>query len=128
MSVTYSTAAINARLQGVADTIDTGATNGTLKLRAGATTLSTISLARPCGSVNGGILTFVGMLSDGNAANTGNADNAIITDGNGATVVSGLTVGIPVSGSDVILSNGLNSTLIISGQTVILLSAQITGS
>lgn len=128
MSVTYSLPTINARLQAVADTIDGGGGNANFKLYAGITLLSTISLARPCGTVNGGVLTFVGTLLDPAAVATGSATVANIEDSTGALVVSGLTVGIPLSGRDVIVSNGFNSTLVTAGQTVALLSAQITGS
>lgn len=128
MAVTYSTFAINYRLEGVIDAIDSGATNGYLLLREGTTTLATIQLARPCGTVNGGILTFTGQLTDDSADATGTADNGIIQNGDLATVASGLTVGIPSGTQDIIISNGLNSTVISSGQTVELLSAQITGS
>ena len=127
MAVTYSTAAITARMQGVADTIDV-AGNGNMLLRIGTTTLSTIQLANPCGTANGGVLTFSGTLLDPAAVATGLADNVIIQDANGNTVVSGLTVGIPGNTADVLITNGLNSTLITAGQTVQCLSAQITGS
>jgi hypothetical protein len=43
-------------------------------------------------------------------------------------VVSGLSAGIPGSAADIVISNGINSTFINNGQTVQLLSAQITGS
>ncbi len=128
MAVGYSLTAINARLQAVANLIDGGATNGNLILREGGTTLSTIQLASPCGTVNGGVLTFVGNLLDPSAAATGSADNAIVQNGDGTTVVTGLTIGIPLSGRDIILSNGLGSTVITAGQTVALLAGQITGS
>lgn len=127
MAVIYNITAINARLQAVADVIDESG-NGNFILRQGTTNLSTISLARPCGTVDGGVLTFVGTLLDPSAAATGTVDNAIITDGAGVTIVSGLSVGIPLSGYDVIISNGLNSTVITAGQVIELISAQITGS
>lgn len=128
MSVTYSLIAINDRLLGVVDAIDGGGGNGNFKLLAGSTTISTISLSRPCGTVSGGVLTFTGTLLDPSADNTGDVDGAMIEDSTGALIISGLTVGIPLSGYEVIISNGLNSTLITAGQTVQLLSAQITGS
>ena len=130
MAVNYSQTAINDRLLGVIAAIDGGATNGSLLLMAGSILVSTIQLARPCGTVNGGVLTFAGTpLLDPSAAATGNVDSAIIQDGNGSTMVSGLTVGIPLSASvDIVISNGLNSTLVTAGQTVELLAAQITGS
>lgn len=128
MSIVYSTVAINYRLEGVIDAIDSGATNGYLLIREGATTLVTIQLNRPCGTVNGGILTFSGTLQDNSADATGTADNAVILNGDLANMVTGLTVGTPSGTQDVIISNGLNSTVITAGQTVELLSAQITGS
>ena len=128
MAVGYSLTAINARLQAVADLIDGGATNGNLLLRESGTVLSTIQLASPCGTVNGGVLTFVGNLLDPSADATGSADNAIVQNGDGVTVVTGLTIGIPLSGRDIILNNGLGSTVITAGQTVALLAGQITGS
>lgn len=128
MSFTYSSTAINDRLLGVVDAIDAGGTNAHLKLFDGGVTISTIELTRPCGTVDGGILTFGGNLIDISAAATGSADNGAIYDSNGDVVISGLSVGIPLSGADIKISNGLNSTLISSGQVVVLLSAQITGA
>lgn len=125
MAITYSTAVINARLEGVVDAL--GASSS-LVLKAGSTTVSTISLASPVGTVDGGVLTFDGTLMDTSAAATGDVDSAIILDSDGNTAVSGLTVGIPGGSQDVIISNGLNSTLITAGQVVQLLSAEITGS
>lgn len=128
MSVNYSLTAINDRLQGVINAIDAGGGNGNMKLLAGGTVVSTISLARPSGTVNGGVLTFSGTLQDPSAANTGIIDGARFEDSTGSVIISGLSVGIPLASADVIISNGLNTTLISSGQTVQVLSAQITGS
>lgn len=125
MAVIYSSTAIDDRLQGVVTAIGNGAN---LLLKAGGSTISTIALASPVGTVSGGILTFGGTLLDPSAAATGNIDSAVINDSGGSTIVSGLTVGIPGSGRDIIISNGLNSTLISAGQVVALLAAQITGS
>lgn len=128
MTVVYSTPAINYRLEGVVDAIDSGGGNGSLELLSGTTIISTISLARPCGTVNGGVLTFSGTLLDPSAANTGEVDGAVVKDSTGIVMISGLTVGIPLTvGVDIIISNGLNSTLITAGQTVAVLAAQITG-
>ena len=127
MSIKYSTVAINYRLQGVVTATGIGG-NGNLVLTANGMTVSTISLANPCGTVDGGVLTFIGTLVDPAAANTGIVDAGAIYNGAGNLVASGLSVGIPLSGYDIIISNGLNSTLITAGQTVQVLSAQITGS
>lgn len=125
MSVTYSQSVINYRLLGVVTEL--GALANFI-LKAGGTTVSTIQLASPVGTVSGGVLTFSGTLLDPSAAATGVVDSVIIQDSGGATAISGLSVGIPGGSQDVIISNGLNSTLITAGQTVALLSAQITGS
>lgn len=125
MSVIYSLACINARLNAVVSTIGNG---GSLVLFAQSTTISTIVLAFPCGIVNGGVLTFTGTLLDPSASGTGTVTGAVVKDGLGNTVVSGLTAGIPGTGADIIISNGLNSTFITTTQSVQLLSATITGS
>jgi len=128
VSVIYSLPAINARLQGVITTIDGGSSNGRIVLLAGATPISTVLLAKPSGTVNGGVLTFTGPLSDQSAAGTGNITGGQIQDSNGSVIVSGLSAGIPLSGADIIISNSLNSTFISNGQVVSVLAAQITGS
>ena len=125
MAVIYSQNVINARLNGVVTELGALAN---LLLLAGGTTVSTIQLASPVGTVSGGVLTFTGQLLDPAAAGTGFITSAIIKDSTGATAISNLSVGIPGGSQDVIISNGLNSTLISSGQVVALLSAQITGS
>lgn len=125
MAVVYSLSAINARLNAVVGTIGNG---GSLVLLAQSTTISTIALAFPCGTVNGGVLTFTGTLLDPSASGTGTVTGAIVKDGLGNIVVSGLTAGIPGTGADIIISNGLNSTFITASQSVQLLSATITGS
>jgi hypothetical protein len=128
MSIIYNQTCINNRLQAVINTIDAGAGNGNLILLAGGTTISTIALQKPSGTVSGGVLTFSGTLLDQSAAGTGSVTGGRIQDSNGNVIVSGLTAGIPLSGADIIISNGLNSTFITATQTVQLLSAQITGS
>lgn len=125
MAIVYSQAVINARLQGIVTEL--GASS-TLVLLAGGTTVSTIQLSSPAGTVSGGVLTFTGTLLDPAAAATGTVTSVIVKDSTGATAISNLSVGIPGGSQDVIISNGLNSTLITAGQTVALLSAQITGS
>lgn len=125
MAVNYSISAINARLQGVITTIDANG-NGYLLLLANSTVLSRIQLARPCGTVDGGVLTFSGTLLDPSAPATGTANNGQIVDGVGNLVVSGLTVGAPLAEANIIMTNGLNTTAITAGQVVQLLAAQIT--
>lgn len=123
----YSLICINARLQAVGDTIDGGGSNGFMVLRQGTTAIVSIQLARPCCTVSGGVLTLVGTLV-GTASASGAVDNAILTDSTGTDVVSDLSVGIPLSGAQVIVTNGLNSTQINTGQVAQILSGQIEGT
>src|ERR1035437_8003053 len=101
MTVTYTIPTITDRLQGVVTAIDDGGGNGYLVLlnNSGAN-LSTISLSRPSGIANGGVLTFSGTLLDPAAANTGFATEGRIYNSLGSLRVTGLTVGIPLSGDD----------------------------
>ena len=121
MSVTYTTAVKNARLNAVTSAI--GAT-GVLEIgTAGmATILATIPLANPAApAASGGVLSFTMPQSDASADNTGTAAAARIRTASGGTdIVTGLTVGL--SAADVIL----DSLSITAGQTVTLNSAAIT--
>lgn len=128
MSIVYSSTAIDFRLQGVVSAVDIGGLPGSLKLFDGGVTVSTIALGIPCGTVSNEILTLGGTLLDPAASATGSVDSGALYDSNGDVVISGLTAGIPLSGADIIISNGLNSTLITAGQVVQVLSAQIHGS
>lgn len=122
--VTYSSTAVDDRLQGVVNAIDAGGTNGNLRLLAGSTVICTFSLARPCGTVSGGVLTFSGTLIDTSAAETGNVTGARIEDSNGNVAISGLTIGTSTMGAyDGYVLNGLGTTLITVGQVV---SANVT--
>ncbi len=127
MSVIYSIPCINNRLLGVVTTIDAGAGNGVIALMAASTVICTVTLQKPSGTASGGVLSFTGPMV-GTGAVAGSVTTAEFRDSTGATVVSGLTAGIPLSGADIIISNGLNSTFVNVGQSVQVLSAQITGS
>lgn len=128
MAPSYNLATVNARLQAVANQIDAGGGNGFILLLANSTVISRVQLARPCGSVSGGVLTFLGTLLDPFAAATGLVNTGQLTDSNGVIIASGLTVGTPLQSADIIISNGLSSTLITVGQVVQVLAAQIQGS
>lgn len=122
MAVTYTTAVKSARMTAVVNEIDAGAGAGKLKIRdSGNTILATITLTDPCGTVSNGVLTFdFDPDISTTASASGTAANAIITDSNDVTVISGLTVG--TSGTDIIL----DSTSITSGQTVTITTGTIT--
>ena len=128
MAVIYSITGINARLNGVVTVLDAGPSNARMLLLAAAAVVSTIVLNKPSATVSGGVLTIVGAPLDPSAAGGGTITEARLTDSTGTVIISGLTAGIPGSGADVIVSNGLNSTVISGGQTVQLLAGQIIGS
>ena len=114
MSVTYSTATKTARMNAVKDQIDSGTGAGKLKIGTTgmASTLATITLDDPCGSVTNGVLTLSGFPKTVSASDIGTAAAATITDSADNVIISGLTVG--TSGTDIIL----DSTSITSGQNV----------
>lgn len=123
MAVTYSTATKAARMTAVVGQIDAGAGAGKLKIytSGGSTLLATFTLADPCGSVSGAVLTFD---FDPDLSTTAVADGtaavATITDDADTVVISGLTVG--TSGTDIVL----DSVAITNGQTVELATGTIT--
>lgn len=122
MTVSYTTAVKNARLEAVVTQI--GAT-GVLEIgTAGmASVLATINLNATAGTVSGGVLTFSGFpKSDASADAGGTAAAARIRTASGGTdIVTGLTVGT-AGGNDIVL----DSTSITAGQTVTINSATIT--
>ena len=122
MSVNYTTAVKNARLDAV-----TTAAGTTAVLEIGTTAmasvLATIALGNPIAAgASGGVLTLSGFpRSDTSADNTGTAAAARIRTATGGTdIITGLTVGL--SGSDI----NLDSLSITAGQTVTISSATIT--
>lgn len=122
MSVTYTTAVKNARLDAVTTAIGT---TGVLEIGTTAmgTVLATITLGNPAAAAaSGGVLTFSGFpRSDTSADATGTAAAARIRTASGGTdIVTGLSVG--TSGTDIVLDNtSINAT-----QTVTINSATIT--
>ena len=121
MSVVYTTAVKNARLDAVVTAI--GAT-GVLEIGTTAmgSVLATIALNIPAGTAASAVLTFSGFpKSDTSADATGTAAAARIRTATGGTdIVTGLTVGL--SGSDI----NLDSLSITAGQTVTITAATIT--
>jgi len=124
MAVTYSTAAKAARMTAVVNQIDAGAGAGTLEIGTTgmASVLAVLTLADPCGTVSGAVLTFDfdPDISDTSANNTGTAAEARIKDSDGTVIISGLTVS--TSGADI----NLDSVSITTGQTVTLTTGTIT--
>jgi len=139
MSVVYSTAVKNERLQIVNDTVagksyaaSTGSATagqlviGTASLSGASGVLATIPLVTtgtaggPFNTPSGGVLTLAGTPLSATATGTGTAALAEIRNNSGTTVVSGLTVG--TSGTDITI----NATAISIGQTVQVTSGTIT--
>lgn len=122
MGVIYAAALRTARMDEVVTAIDVGS-NGKLKIRDGSNVvLATLTLADPCGTVSGDVLTFDfdPDISDTSADASGTAANAVITDSDDNIIVSGLTVG--TSGTNIVL----DSTSITAGQTVTITAGSIT--
>lgn len=124
MAVIYSAALRTTRMNAVVTAIDAGAGPGKIKIGTAGmgTILATLTLADPCGTVSGDVLTFDfdPDISDTAADNTGTAAAAIITDSDDNTIVSGLTVG--TSGTNIVL----DSVSITAGQTVTLTTGTLT--
>lgn len=122
MAVNYSAAVKTDRMTVVRDAIDGGLGAGTLEIcsAAYAAVLAVLTLADPCGTVSGAVLTFDGMP----LATTGDADGtaalARFKDSAGNIIVDGLTVG--TSGTNVVL----NTTGIEATKPVVITSATIT--
>lgn len=129
MAVTYENSAANyikdERMGVVRDQIDAGTGAGKLVIGTSgfATTLVTITLNDPCGTVatGSGALSFdVTPNPEGTAGAPGTAAEARITDSDDNIVISGLTVS--TTGADI----NLNNTSIQATDTVSLTSGTIT--
>jgi len=122
-SITYTTAAKNARLQAVADAIDAGSGAGYINIcTAGyGTILATINLNDPCATATDGVLTFSGFPKSTTASATGTAAIARIRTSANADCILDISVGLPGSGADMILA----TTAITSGGTVTIDSLSI---
>lgn len=120
MSVTYTTAVKNARLDAVTTQIGT---SGKIEIGTAsmAATLATITLnSTAAAAASGGVLTFSGFPKTVAASATGTAAAARIRKSDNTDIITGLTVG--TSSADIIL----DSTSITSGQNVTLNSATLT--
>lgn len=135
MSVIYSTPLKTARMQDVADLINsktiasaTGAGStgllviGTSALSGATGVLASIVLPNPMGSVSGAVLTFLGTPLSVAASATGTPAKAELRNNSGTVIASGLTVGLTGSGANV----ELDSLSITAGQTVTITSGTLT--
>lgn len=126
MSVNYSATVLTNRLQQVLNAIDAAGTNGNLRLLdIGGGVLSSLQLARPSGTISGAVFSFSGLsLIDPAAAASGTAQRARVEDGNGNTIISGLTVSGGAT-ADIIMTP---TNIIAAGQTIAITAATITGN
>lgn len=127
MSITYITTLAQARLQKVLDALDAAGSAklvlGTSALAGGVTgTLVTFTLSNPSGTISGRVLTFSGMSKTAAASAGGVTAKAELRTGANTVIADGLTIGASGSGADIIV----DTTSIVNGRTVYLLSATIT--
>lgn len=107
---TLPTNSRNAAADAVADLIDGGSTNpnGTITFTTGGgtpTTLLTLQLSNPAaGNAATGVVTFNPITANNPVAN-GTAAEAFIQNRDGSDVITGLTVGLSGSGSDIEFSS-----------------------
>lgn len=125
--ITYITTLANSRLQKVLDALDAaGAAKlvlGTSSLAGGVTgTLVTFTLDNPTGTIASRVLTFSGTPKTAVASAGGVTAKAELRTGANTVIADGLTIGAAGSAADIII----DTTSIVNGRTVYLLSATIT--
>lgn len=122
MGIVYRASLRTTRMNDVKTDIDSGAGAGTLEIGdAGfGSVLAIVTLADPCGSVTGDILTLTMPQSDNSIDNTGIAAEARIKESGGTVIASGLTVG--TVGTNIIV----NTTSFVAAATFTISSATIT--
>jgi len=91
--------------------------SGFLDLMAGGTIVVTIPLDAVCGVVSNDTLTFSGFPKSAAASSANTITTAQLRPASGS-VISGLTVGIPGSGAQVLIDNGLNTLVLANTQNV----------
>ena len=136
MSIKFATAIRNNRATQIANAIDAGATPGTLVIYSGnrpATSggaidpfnnlvLGTLTFSKPCAaSIDNGVLTFAAIAQDTAADNNGTATWARVANGDGGYVMD-----MDVSNNSGSGDIKLNSTDIIQGGPISVISASIT--
>jgi hypothetical protein len=124
--ISYNSALRSTRMRAVIAALDAAPIPGVIEIgTAGmAAVLVDIPLAKPSFNEANGTITMNGVPRNGIAAATGTAINARLKDGNGAVVVSGLTIGTVPGGVEIIL----NSLAVTAGQVITLSSGTISHS
>lgn len=126
MALRYRAALRTARMQAVADDVDSGSGAGYMEICSAGyvDVLATLALSDPCGSVSGDVLTLTTPAADVAADATGDAAIARIKNSAGTTIVDQLTVGKTGDTAHIILAQA--TVGIVAGQTVTLTAATIT--
>ncbi len=125
MSVNYTQALINSRLQLVVNAVDAGPSNGFLRLLDPTNNVvSSFQLSKPSMTVALGVATFNGLSLIDPSAVGGSPVAARVEDSTGNIVISGLTVNQLPFPPDISLSP---AGPILPGQVVALTAATITG-
>ena len=124
MAATLSTAARDASVNAIVDLVDAGTANPTGRITittaGGTTTLVVLDFSNPAfGGGSSGVAT-ANAIANGTVTASGTAAEAIISDRDAATVISGLTVG--TSGSDI----NFGSVNFQSGDTIGISSLTVT--
>lgn len=125
--ITYITTLANTRLQAVLTALDAAGSAklvlGTSSLAGGVTgTLVTFTLDNPTGIIASRVLTFSGTPKTAVASAGGVTAKAELRTGANTVIADGLTIGAAGSAADIII----DTTSIVNGRTVYLLSATIT--
>ena len=96
----------------------TALNGGTLELLSAANAiLASYPLGTPAGTASGAATTFSGFPKNATGV-AGTVASARLRKAGGADYKTGISVGIPGSGAQVIVTNGLNTLVISAGQTV----------
>lgn len=96
----------------------TGLNGGTLELlSSGGSVLASVTLGSPAGTSSGAVTTFSGFPKTATAA-AGTVASARLRTAGAADYKTGIPVGIPGSGAQVIVDNGVGSLVLTAGQTV----------
>lgn len=95
---------------------------GTLELLDGSNAvLASVTLNTPAGTSAGAVTTFSGFPKTATAA-AGTVASARFRTAGAANYKTGFTVGIPASGAQVIVNNGVGTLVLTSGQSVEILA------
>ena len=120
--MTFQTAALTAFAAAGAS----GLAGGTLQLmNSGGTSLATVTLNSPASTNSGAVQTFSGFPKS-TTGTAGTVANARFRTSGGTDWRTGIPVGIPGSGAQVIVDNGIGTLVIAAGQTVTVTAASIT--